>query len=125
MQYGIDKRDSGTMNETDIGVARFMVQESELPYARAIPIRTLFVQMREVMPDQSAYRDGWHMHRDLDKASAAYMYTLLTGDCVLGEEPEDPESDAWRTWTSHRIGYETAWTVMHLEAAPPCMAPAQ
>ena len=120
MLYGIDKRDSGTQNDTDVGVALFMVEQSELPYARAVPIRTLFAQMREVMPDQSAYRDAWHMHRDLDKASGAFMYTLLTGKCVLGPEPADQESGEWRTWKSAQIGYQTAWTLMHLEAAPDC-----
>ena len=120
MLYGIDKRDSGTQNDTDLGVAQFMIEQSELPYARAVPIRTLFAQMREVMPDQSAYRDAWHMHRDLDKASGAFMYTLLTGKCVLGPEPDDQESAEWRTWKSAQIGYETAWTVMHSEAAPDC-----
>ena len=59
-------------------------------------------------------------HRDLDKAIGSYMYTLLTGKCALGEEPADTESADWRTWTAHKIGYETAWTVMNLEAAPAC-----
>jgi hypothetical protein len=120
MLYGLDKRDSGTMNDTDLGVARFMVEQSELPHARAVPIRTLFAQMREAMPEQSAYRDAWHMHSDLDKATGAYIYTLLTGKCVLGGEPADQESANWRTWVAHKIGYETAWTLLHLEAAPGC-----
>ncbi|MEM6770279.1 MAG: T9SS type A sorting domain-containing protein, partial [Bacteroidota bacterium] len=120
MLYGIDRRSSGTVNDTDVGVARYMVNESELPYARAIPIRTLFAQMREAIPGQSAYRDSWHMHRDLDKAIGGYMYTLLTGDCAVGEEPADPNSSAWRTWMSHKIGYETAWTMMTFSGIPPC-----
>lgn len=121
MLYGLDKRESGTTNDTDIGVARFMVAESELPHARAIPVRTLYAQMQEVTPDQSAYRDSWHMHRDLDKSIGAYMYTLLTGNCVLGEEPTDQNSSEWRTWMASKIGYETAWNLMHLEGvAPSC-----
>ena len=120
MLYGLDHRDSGTLNDTDVGVARFMIDQSETPHARAVPIRTLFAQLREAIPEQSAFRDAWHMHRDLDKASGAFMYTLLTGQCVVGEEPTDRDSGAWRTWTAHRIGYETAWTLMHLEAAPVC-----
>jgi hypothetical protein len=120
MLYGLDKRDSGTLNDTDLGVARFMVEQGELPHARAVPIRTLFAQMREATPDQSAYRDAWHMHSDLDKASGAFIYTLLTGNCALGEEPADQGSADWRTWMAHKIGYETAWTLMHLEAAPSC-----
>lgn len=120
MLYGIDRRLSGTMNDTDLGVARFMIAESELPYARAIPIRSLYAQMKEAIPGQSAYRDSWHMHRDLDKAIGGYMYTLLTGKCALGEEPGDPTSSAWRTWMSHKIGYETAWTLMNFDGDPPC-----
>jgi hypothetical protein len=120
MLYGLDQRDSGTLNDTDLGVARFMLDHGELPQARAVPIRTLFAQMREVTPDQSAYRDAWHMHRDLDKASGAFIYTLLTGKCVLGAEPSELDSAEWRTWMAHKIGYQTAWTLMHLEAAPDC-----
>ena len=117
MLYGLDKRDGGVVNDTDLGVARFMIQEAEFPFARAIPIRTLFAQMQEANPEQSAYRDVWHMHRDLDKAIGAYMYTMLTSNCVLGEEPSDVESAEWNTWNSHRIGCNTAWTLMNLEGA--------
>ena len=117
MLYGLDKRDGGVMNDTDLGVARFMLQEAEVPFARAIPIRTLYAQMQEAYPEQSAYRDAWHMHRDLDKAIGAYMYTMLTSDCVLGEEPEDSTSAEWNTWSAHQIGCNTAWTVMNLEGA--------
>ena len=35
------------------------------------------------------------MHRDLDKAIGAYMYTVLTGKCALGDEPTDLLSDDW------------------------------
>lgn len=120
MLYGLDRRDSGTLNDTDLGVALFMVYQSEVPSARAVPIRTLFAQMREAMPDQSAYRDRWHMNSDLDRASGAFMYTLLTNQCVVGSEPETRESAEWRSWTAHRIGSETAWTLMHLEAVAGC-----
>ena len=119
MLYGLDRRESGTMNDTDLGVAQFMISQSELPYARAIPIRTLFAQMKEAIPTQSAYRDAWHMHRDLDKAIGVYMYTVLTGDCAAHEEPIDQDSDEWRTWMAHKIGYETAWTLMYMEGFSP------
>lgn len=119
MLYGLDTRDSGVVNDTDLGVARYMISQSELPHARAIPIRTLFAQMKEVTPELSAYRDNWHMHRDLDKAVGGYMHTMLTGDCSLGEEPEDAGSEAWRTWTAHRIGCDTAWTLMTLNGTRP------
>jgi hypothetical protein len=72
-----------------------------------------------VNPEQSAYRDSWHMHRDLDKASAAYMYTLLTNKCALGDEPDDDTASDWMTWRSHKIGCDTAWTVMHMDGNSP------
>ena len=119
MLYGLDKRDGGVMNDTDLGVARFMIDESELPYARAVPIRTLFAQMKEDNPQQSGYRDSWHMHRDLDKAIGAYMHTVLTNTCSLGQEPADSSSDVWNTWNAHKIGCETAWTLMNMEETFP------
>jgi len=119
MRYGLDRRDAGVLNDTDLGVARFMVTEGELPTARAVPIRTLFAELWALDPTRSAYRDAWHMHRDLDRATAGYMYTLLTGSCVLGPEPDDPASAAWTTWRAHKVGCDTAWTMSTLEAASP------
>ena len=119
MLYGLDKRDGGVLNDTDVGVARFMIEESEVPFARAIPIRTLFAQMNEQNEEQSAYRDSWHMHRDLDKSIAGYMYTLLTDRCALGEEPAETESAEWNTWMSHKIGCNTAWDLMYMEESYP------
>ena len=119
MMYGLDKRDGGVMNDTDLGVARFMIAQSELPYARAVPIRALFAQMKEDNPQQSAYRDSWHMHRDLDKAIGAYMHTVLTNTCSLGEEPADSSSNDWNTWNAHKIGCNTAWTFMNMEESFP------
>ncbi len=119
MLYGLDHRGDESENGTDLGVAFYMLDNDELPEARALPIRTLFAQMREANPDQSAYRDAWHMHRDLDKAVGAFIYTLLTGHCALDEEPADRSSAEWLSWMAHRIGYETAWTVMHLRGRAP------
>lgn len=119
MLFGLDKRDGGVMNDTDLGVARFMIEEAEIPYARAVPIRTLYAQMKEDNPALSAYRDSWHMHRDLDKAIGAYMHTILTNTCSLGDEPEDTSSDAWNTWNAHKIGCDTAWTLMNMEESFP------
>ncbi|MDB4292427.1 hypothetical protein N9954_03410 [Maribacter sp.] len=119
--YGIDKRNSQSENGTDLGVALYMVREAELPYARAVPIRTLYAQLKEMNIATSAYRDNWHLSRDLDKAIAGYMYTLLTGSCDLGEEPADTASAEWKSWASHKIGYETAWNLMYLDGkAPSC-----
>jgi hypothetical protein len=120
MQYGLDKRSSFTENDTDLGTASFMIKNAELPLARAVPIRTLLVQMKEVIPGHPAYSDSWHMHRNLDKAVGGYMYTILTGDCALGTQPSDQTSAAWKTWMSHKIGYETAWKVMTMKTAPEC-----
>ena len=119
MLYGLDKRINESNNATDLGVALYMVRNSELPNARAIPVRTLYAQIKEVIPTQSAYRDNTHMHRHLDKAIAAYMYTLLTGDCALGEEPTDQNSIDWSIWLSSKIGYETAYSLMHLKGEVP------
>ena len=121
MLYGLDKRRNSGENGTDLGVARKMVRDFELPYGRAIPIRTLLLQIQEALPDQSAYSDGWHMNGNLDKATGAYMYTLLTGHCALGDEPEDKESNAWRSWVAFKAGYETAWNLMHLRGKAPCL----
>ncbi len=115
MLYGLDKRISESDNGTDLGTALYMVRNSELPNGRAIPIRTLYAQLKEAIPSQSAYRDSWHMHSTLDKAIGAYMYTLLTGDCALGVEPIDKNATEWKEWTAHKIGSETAYTLMYLE----------
>ena len=121
MLFGLDKRRFDTENGTDLGVARKMSRDNELPHARAVPIRSLFAQMREAIPDMSAYSDGWHMSHDLDKATGAFMYTMLTGHCALPDEPEDRASGQWREWLAHKIGYETAWQLMHLSGRAPCL----
>jgi len=120
MLYGLDGRRYDAENGTDLGVARFMMENGELPYARAIPLRTLHAQLQEAIPGQSAYSDGWHMSKDLDKAAGAFMYTLLTGHCALDAEPEDTTSAAWRQWVAHKTGYETAWKLMHFQSHAPC-----
>ncbi|WGH76907.1 hypothetical protein P8625_07120 [Tenacibaculum tangerinum] len=115
MLYGLDKRTSDSNNGTDLGTALYMIRNSELPNARAIPIRTLYAQIKEAIPSQSAYRDDWHMHGILDRATGAFMYTLLTGECVLGAEPSDTNSDAWKSWMAQKIGHQTAYTFMSLK----------
>lgn len=119
MLYGLDKRVNSYENGTDLGAALFMLRNSELPHARAIPIRTLYAQLKEAIPSQSAYSDNWHMHGNLNKAIGAYMYTLLTGDCALADEPSDRASDEWKAWKAHKIGYETAYTLMTLNGNVP------
>lgn len=119
MLYGIDKRGSQSENGTDLSVAFHMIRENELPTARAVPIRALYAQMKALNIADSAYRDNWHMSRDLDRASGAYIYTLLTGKCDLGAEPADTSSGEWRSWRAHKLGYETAWNLMTLEGKIP------
>lgn len=116
MLYGIDKRLSESENGTDLGVALYMERQNELPYARAIPIRTLYAQIKEEIPNFSAYRDSWHMSRDLDKASGAFMYTILTGKCSLDTEPADKNSAAWVTWYAQKTGHTTALNLMYLNS---------
>lgn len=120
MLYGIDKRYNESTNGTDLGTALYMVRNNELPTARAVPVRTLYAQLQEAIPGQSAFSDNWHMHGHLDKAIGAFMYTMLTGDCALGSEPADTSSNAWQQWMAHKIGYETAYTVMYLNGVPAC-----
>lgn len=119
MLYGIDKRGGELENGTDLGVALYMIRENELPTARALPIRALYAQMKGLNIADSAYRDSWHMSRDLDRASGAYIYTLLTGKCALGVEPTDSSSEAWSSWRAHKLGYETAWTLRSLKGKVP------
>jgi hypothetical protein len=122
MQYGIDQRANGADVETDLGVALDMVEEGELPSARNVPIRTIISQMIEEIPGVDIYPPGddWHLSSDANKAIATYMYTILTGECALDGQPEPTDSTEWRTWMAHKVGYTTAWTVMHMEGQYPC-----
>ncbi|MFT6322544.1 MAG: hypothetical protein ACJA2N_001445 [Salibacteraceae bacterium] len=120
MVYGLDKRVSESDVETDLGVALHMVRQSELPYGRNVPLRTLIAQMLEEIPGVDIYSDNWHLSSDVNKAIGSYMYTILTSDCAFdcAVEPVDPI--LWRTWMAHKIGYETAWNLMHMEGVTPC-----
>ena len=115
MLYGIDKRLSNQENGTDLGVAFYMVNNNEVPQGKAIPIRLLSAQLKEAIEGYSAYGDSWHMNSDLDKASAAFMYTLLTGECVLDDEPTDKSSSDWKSWKAREIGHQTAYTLSTLK----------
>ncbi len=123
MQYGIDKRASSTDVETDLGTARQMVNNSELPFARNVPLRTIISQMIEQIPGVLIYPigDPWHLSNDVNKAIGSYIYTILTSDCTI--RPSDTiclDSAQWRSWMAHKIGQETAWNVMYLEGANSC-----
>jgi len=121
MLYGIDNRhiyltNKWSDNGTDVMAAIHMINEGELPYGRAIPIRTLYAQIEEFFPGTSAYRDLWHMSRDIDKAAAGYMITLLTGEYQSIPEPTDTSSDEWKDWKCYYIGCNTAYQMIHLGA---------
>lgn len=120
MLYGIDKRSQSSDVETDLGTARQMINQAQLPNARLVPIRTLIAQMLEEIPGVRIYPQGdpWHLSQDVNKAIGAYMYTLLTQDCTCDPEPID--SAEWRTWMAHKIGQRTAWTVMSMNEISPC-----
>ena len=119
MLYGIDKRSGDAENGTDLGVARKMIRDNETFMAKAIPIRTLYAQLKELFPNFSAYSDKWHMHNDLNRASGAFLFTLLTGHSSVDEEPKDTTSSSWRSWMAKKVGYETAWTLTTLRGKAP------
>jgi hypothetical protein len=76
--------------------------------------------MQEINPAQSGYSDRVHIATELDKAIGAYMYTLLTGHCAIDAEPVNKSSSVWRDWIGHKVGYETAWMLMHMRGKAPC-----
>ncbi len=127
MPYGIDKHYYyGTTYEdgTDLGIAYNMIRpgtrELSLPEdVRAIPIRLMWLKMTEISPGFNPLGDNTHMHPHLNDASAAFMYTLLSGRCPVVEEPATPGSTAWLQWLGHKIGYETAWQMSHLTTRAP------
>ena len=122
MQYGIDKRVSSNDVETDLGVAVHMINNSELPYARNVPLRSIISQMLEEIPGVNIYPigDPWHLSSDVNIAIASYMYTILTGDCALYGTPLPTDSITWRTYMSYKVGYTSAWNVMYMQRLTPC-----
>ena len=130
MPYGIDKHyQNGISYEdgTDLGIAYNMIRpgppitrELSLPEdVRAIPIRLIWLKMREVFPGFNPLGDSTHMNNHLNDATAAFMYTLLSGRCPVVEEPATEGSTAWQQWLGHKIGYETAWQMAHLTTRAP------
>lgn len=130
MPYGIDKQyyyGSSYDDGTDLGIAYNMIRpgtrETSLPAdVRCIPIRLLYLKMREAFPAMNPLHDNTHMHFNLNDASAAFMYTLLSGRCPVVEEPatkDTSESSAWMRWLGHKVGYETAWRMAHLTTRAP------
>jgi len=57
-----------------------MIRQGEVASdIRAVPIRLMWAKMHDANPTLQPLGDKWHMSRSLDEASAAFMYTLLTG----------------------------------------------
>lgn len=123
MLYGLDKRSTMDGYDTDLGTAFKMINNNEVPHARNVPLRTIIAQMIEEIPGVELYPPGddWHLSSDVNKAVATYIHTILSGECTLPPAPDVcKDSSAWRTWMSHKIGQETAWTLMYLKAENPC-----
>lgn len=127
MAYGIDKHyfnGTGYEDGTDLGIAYNMIRpgtrELSLPEdVRAIPIRLMWLKMREISPGLNPLGDNTHMAAYLNDATAAFMYTLLSGRCAMVEEPASEGSTEWLQWLGHKIGYETAWQMSHLATRAP------
>ncbi len=129
MPYGIDKQYLNDFNGmyddgTDLGIAHNMIRPGtrrlSLPEdVRTVPIRLMWLKMVEASPGFHPLRDNIHMNRRLDDATAAYMYTLLSGRCPVTPEPANPGSTAWLQWLGNKIGYETAWQMAHLTTRVP------
>jgi hypothetical protein len=126
MPYGIDKYYYGATYEdgTDLGIAYNMIRpntrEPSLPAdVRCIPIRLIWLKMERAFPGFAPLGDNTHMGPHLNDASAAFMYTLLSGRCPVVEEPPSPGSTAWLQWLGHKTGYETAWQMSHLTTRSP------
>ncbi|MDG1516864.1 MAG: T9SS type A sorting domain-containing protein [Flavobacteriales bacterium] len=123
MLYGLDKRNTFDGYDTDLGTALKMVNNNEIPYARNVPLRTIIAQMVDEIPGIELYPpgDNWHLSSDVNKAIASYMHTMLSGECTLPPASSIcSDSAAWRTWMAHKIGQETAWTLMYLEGENNC-----
>ena len=63
-------------------------REPDLPEAvRAIPIRLMWMKMERAFPGFNPLGDNTHMDPHLNDASAAFMYTLLSGRCPVVANP--------------------------------------
>ncbi len=121
MLYGIDWRTGIPADDgTDLGIANTMLREELVDLGgRCIPIRLLWAKLHDARPALEPLGDKWHMSRQLNEASAAFLVTLLTGRCPLGAEPDSADERSQLRWQSRKIGYETAWRMANLEARAP------
>lgn len=130
MPYGIDKQYNGGVtydDGTDLGIAYNMIRpgtrETSLPAdVRCIPLRLMYTKMHEFAPTMNSLADDNHMNYNLDDASAAFIYTLMSGRCPLVDEPSpvnETMSSDWMRWLGNKIGYETAWRMGRVTARLP------
>jgi hypothetical protein len=129
MPYGIDKHyyfGSTYEDGTDLGIPYNMIRpgtrEPDWPDAvRAVPIRLMWQKMSEASPGFNPLGDNTHMGTHLNDATAAFMYTLLSGRCPIVPEPtpQGSANAAWMQWLGHKVGYETAWQMSHLSTRAP------
>ena len=116
--YGIDYREDDIENGTDLGVARYMLNIDQKSHLRAIPVRSITAQLIETDPTATIYNDPWHLSPKVNRAVGSYMFTLLTGKCGLQDSTETgPLAETYHT--SMRVGYNMAWTAMHLKGKSP------
>ena len=119
MLYGID---TGYYNPwySDLGGAQ-TVSGDVAPYgSRFVPQKLLFTELRYAAPGMQMYWDGWHLYGPMNECSGAFIYTLLSGRCPVGDQPaSDPRNSAWQNWLGRKVGYETAWRMASLSARVP------
>lgn len=121
MLHGIDRRDGWQYpfdTGVDLGLALWQVNNvGQLPYARTLPIRTIYAEMVDLKPDYIGHSDGWHLSSTTNRAISAYMYTLLTSRCAFDPEPSQTLNGGadWLKWMSKKVGHETAWTLTTLK----------
>jgi len=118
MLYGIDKRylnGKSYLDGTDLGIAYDMIRQGEVASdIRAVPIRLMWAKMHDADPNLKPLGDRWHMSGYLNEATGTYMCTLLLGQCPVGDEPMDKNSNEWKRWLGRKIGCETAMRMAHL-----------
>ncbi|HAS82875.1 MAG TPA: hypothetical protein DCS43_09455, partial [Verrucomicrobia bacterium] len=85
--------------------------------ARNLPVRTLWASIHQAFPTQNPLMDGTgpHMNQLEHEAVGTYMYTLYSGRCPLDPKPATNDT----TWTSRKIGYETAWQLGRCQMRAP------
>ncbi|TXB63858.1 T9SS type A sorting domain-containing protein [Vicingus serpentipes] len=116
--YGIDHWGSVNNNGADLSVGRYFLNIDSASNGRVLPMRSIVAEMVDQDSTQEMYSDSWHLHPNVNAGGGSYMYTLLTGRC--GQESNDPNTSADGSYfTGVKVGYEMAWTMMHLKSKAP------